>query len=106
MTVNLTSAPDTPLTFHGEMTIYTANEQFQHLQQHLSTHPSLVLDLSGVTELDSAGLQLVLMAHTEATRRNIPFRLHNPSLIVQEVFHLLRLERALMPTTTAPKSGS
>ncbi len=106
MTSSVATPPEALLTFDGEMTIYTAAEQFQRLQQHLNTHASLVLDLSGVTELDSAGLQLLLLAQTEATRRGLLFRLQHPSATVQEVLQLLRLDRTLMPPTAASQRGS
>lgn len=106
MTSNITTAPETQLTFDGEMTIYTAAEQFQRLQEHLNMHTNLVLDLSGVTELDSAGLQLLLLAQTEALRRGLLFRLQRPSATVQEVLQLLRLERTLMPPAAASHRGS
>ncbi|MBI5235750.1 MAG: STAS domain-containing protein [Deltaproteobacteria bacterium] len=57
------------LRLAGEATIYGASELKARLDNVFSDHRdcvSLELDLSGVTEMDSAGLQLALAAKREA----------------------------------------
>ena len=75
-----------------EMTIYTAQamkEFFLNLC-HAGV-PEVVLDLSAVTELDSAGLQLFLMLKTESQKRAFSLRLVGHSQAIMEVFELLKL---------------
>ncbi len=51
----------------------------------------LQLDLSAVTEIDSAGLQLLLLLKAEAQKRVFTLRLLRHSEAVIEVFELLKL---------------
>lgn len=73
----------------GEMTIYTAAEQKTQLIGHLEHAPELALDLSGVSEFDGAGLQLLLALRAEAERQGRGFRVVDPSAAVVEVLDLL-----------------
>ncbi len=75
-----------------EMTIYTAQamkEVFLNLCNAGSQE--LVVNLSSVNELDSAGLQLLLMLKTESQKRAFNLRLVGHSQAIMEVFELLKL---------------
>ena len=56
------------LAVEGEMTIYRAAELKPALLDAVRAHEAPALDLSAVTEFDSAGLQLLLVARQEAAR--------------------------------------
>jgi anti-anti-sigma factor len=79
------------LIVENEMTIYTALEQKNALSKYLNTHKEIQIDLSCVTEIDSAGLQLLLFLKREAEERNIQFSLLQHSQAVVEVFELLNI---------------
>lgn len=83
-------AMPTVLRLAGEMTIYQAAEQKQELVQALAEAGSglLEIDLSAVSEIDVAGLQLLLAARNACERRGSPLRLIEPSPAVREVFAL------------------
>jgi anti-anti-sigma factor len=66
----------------GEMTIYRALELKEILQGALKGGAGLELDLSNVTELDTAGLQLLMAAQKSAPQ----FRIAAVSEAVAEVF--------------------
>lgn len=83
----------TELAIQGEMTIYTALEQKQTLTEHLKHSKDLQLDLSGVEEIDSAGLQLLLFFKREAAEHGKKFSLTQHSQAVIEVFELLDLSK-------------
>lgn len=51
-----------------DMTIYNAQEQKHELLDALSTNDDLELDLSQVAEIDTAGLQLLILLKKEAQR--------------------------------------
>jgi anti-sigma B factor antagonist len=73
----------------GEMTIYRANEVAQTLFDAIRAHDGDVsLDLSAVTEFDTAGLQLVLMARRLAETSGRRLDLVQPSECVVEVLDL------------------
>lgn len=80
------------LPIKDDMTIYNAESLKETLLGYC--HPStqeLQLDLSAVTEMDSAGLQLLLLLKAEAQKRGFVLRLLQHSEAVIEVFELLKL---------------
>lgn len=76
---------DTPELAHlsGELTIAHAAEQCERLRGWLGQGQRRV-DLSGVTECDTAGLQLLLSARRSATAHGSPLMFENPSPSVAE----------------------
>jgi anti-anti-sigma regulatory factor len=78
----------TTLRIEGELTIFRAAELLPAL---MSSPPPAEIDLWGVTEIDSAGLQLLMLAKMRATAGQRTLRLNRPSPSVAEVFELLNL---------------
>jgi anti-anti-sigma factor len=77
------------LRVDGEMTIYRATEVAQTLFAAVRAHAGDVhLDLSDVTEFDTAGLQLVLMARRLAESNGHRLDLVQPSECVLDVLKL------------------
>lgn len=76
------------LAIEGELSIYSASEWKKRLENLLEQGGNLELDLGAVQELDTAGLQLLIMAKKEATARSQQLRLSNHSQAVLEVFEL------------------
>ncbi len=77
---------------NGEMTIYTAMECRDLLRQCLHAGEKEVeIDLSGVTEIDSAGLQLLIQAKRAGARLGKPVRLVSHSPAVLEMIDLYQL---------------
>ncbi|MGC1457721.1 MAG: STAS domain-containing protein [Steroidobacteraceae bacterium] len=73
----------------GEMTVYTASQIKQPLLDAIAVGPTNVLvDLSGVSEFDTAGVQLLLLVYREALLSGRTFRLGAQSSIVSEVLAL------------------
>lgn len=75
----------------GEMTIYTAAEMKPDLLGPLAECDEIEMDLSAVTEIDSAGLQLLMVMKSEARRLEHEVRFTNHSQPVIELFELLKL---------------
>ena len=84
----------TCLRIDGEMTIYRAAELKPVLLEALKPSADMDIDLSGVTEFDSAGVQLLMLAQREARAMQGELRLVAPSAAVREVFDLLDLAAA------------
>jgi len=82
---------DTQIAISNEMTIYAALEQANALLPHLNAEQALQLDLSEVSEIDSAGIQLLIYMKKEANRLNKPFSLVNHSQAVVDVIELFGL---------------
>lgn len=85
------AASDAQLRIEGEMNIYRAEELKRALLEPLQNGASLEVNLSGVTELDTAGLQLLLLAKRTAQKLQCQLRLVGHSGAVLEVFDLLNL---------------
>ncbi|HLO96096.1 MAG TPA: STAS domain-containing protein [Burkholderiaceae bacterium] len=80
------------LHLQGELTIFRAAElKGEWLQALEDAQGRLELDLAGVTELDTAGLQLLMMLKREAAARGGVLRLQGHSPAVLEVFELLNV---------------
>lgn len=75
----------------GEMTIYNASALKDKLVGILDDRRSLEIDLSEVTEIDSAGIQLLMLARKECERRGRVLSLRARSDAVTETFRLLGL---------------
>lgn len=75
----------------GDMTIYEAAALKTSLLTALKEAPMLELDLSGIEELDTAGLQLLLLLKQEAQAegQHVRFIQHSPA--VREVLDLCDL---------------
>ena len=85
----------TPFRIDGEFTIYRAAELAEGLKAALAATPAghaLEIDLSEVTEMDSAGVQLLLAARRGAAQGGRSLRLCGRSPAVAEVFATLRLD--------------
>lgn len=72
----------------GEMTIYRAAELKHSLIEHILQNEEIEIDLSKVSEIDSAGLQLLILAKLEASVRNKPLRFEGHSPAVMEILDL------------------
>jgi anti-anti-sigma factor len=87
----------------GEMTIYTAADlHAQMLAAINKRRAARLLDLSEVTEFDTAGLQIVLVAQRQASALGRQLRIVKASPAVHEVFDLLHLRHL----TSTPAEGN
>jgi anti-sigma B factor antagonist len=80
------------LKLTGDLTIYSATEARTTLAEHLNRKGALPeLDLSGLEEIDTAGVQVLLWLKREAQdhKKAMPFANHSPAVI--EVFDLLKI---------------
>jgi anti-anti-sigma factor len=88
------TAPDTAASTvrpGGELTIQTAAERHATLLEALEGTTELTVDLSRVSEFDTAGLQVLLALVAEGERRGHPVRIVSPAPVVREVLALCRL---------------
>ncbi len=81
----------TTLSIEGELTIYRAAELSAVLKDALSGAGELELNLAAVTEMDSAGVQLLMAAAKTARAAGGELRLVGHSAAVLEVFETLNL---------------
>ncbi|MDR7308656.1 STAS domain-containing protein [Rhodoferax saidenbachensis] len=76
----------------GEMTIYTAQELKDQLLAPLEQYKQVELNLGAVTEIDSAGLQLLVLVKTEAHAQDRTLSITDHSPCVLDILDLCDLE--------------
>lgn len=80
----------------AELNIYQAAECAADLRRLLAdpvyAQAQLLLDLSQVQELDTAGLQLLIQVQRHCASREAPLRFVKPSPVVREMAQLLGLQ--------------
>lgn len=81
----------TRISLDGEMTIYRAADLKVTLLEALRKTRVLEVDLSAVTELDTAGLQVLMLAKQTAAAEQRELRLLQHSPAVVEIFEMLDL---------------
>ncbi|MFT3733782.1 MAG: STAS domain-containing protein [Rhodocyclaceae bacterium] len=79
------------LVLEGEFTIFDAAQARITLLDKLSARDALTVDLSGVTELDSSGVQLMLLLAREAGRADKTVTWEKHSNAVAQVLDTLNL---------------
>lgn len=94
------------LEIEGEMTIYRAHELKQVLISALDKNSSVEINLSKVSEIDSAGVQLLILAKRHAQQHSLSLALIAHSPAVLDVFELFDLsaffgDPLLMPRNAA-----
>ncbi len=85
----------TALAVSGPLDHIAAHELLPHLLDLASSGSILALDLSGVSAIDAAGLQLLLTVRREAARACTHFALANPSPVVCAELRQHHLEQVL-----------
>jgi anti-sigma B factor antagonist len=83
------------LALSGELTIYDATELKGLLLDKLNSGSGLSIDLSGVTDLDCAGIQVMLLLHREAKNASKPLKWLKHSEAVNKVLEFLNLGSTL-----------
>ena len=81
----------TRIAIDGEMTIYRAADLKTTVLEALRKTRVLEIDLSGITELDTAGLQVLMLAKQTAAADQRELRLLQHSPAVVEIFEMLDL---------------
>jgi len=84
--------PPALLFIEGDLTIRRVQEMKDVLLARLAQSQALEVDLAGVTEIDTAGAQLLLMARRAAQASQKELRLVALSPAVAALFDLLRIQ--------------
>jgi anti-sigma B factor antagonist len=86
---------DCVLTPDGELDLFTATELTQALRAHERTAPRLVLDLSRLRFMDSAGMALLVAQHRRAQLDGTTFAIANARGDVHRALVISGLDRVL-----------
>lgn len=82
------------LTIEDELTIFTAAELKPHLLAFFNSADDLEINLSKVEEMDTAGLQLLILIKREAAQSDKKLRFVMHSKVVLEILELANLTTA------------
>ncbi len=79
------------LAIQGDMSIYQAAELMQMLAVYLNEYKDFELDLSAVSEMDTSGIQCLLVIYRRARQSGNTLRLIAMSSIVEHVLSIYRI---------------
>lgn len=79
------------LALSQDLTIYTALDSKQALLDVLNTSDALELDLSQVGEIDTAGVQVLMLAKREAHTKGKEFKIVAHSSVVRQTLDFCNL---------------
>lgn len=89
--MNASTAPASRLVISENMTVYLADQQKRQLLDALAAARDLELDLSAVSEIDTAGLQLLVLLKREAVLHGKRFLISGHSPAVRQTLDLCNL---------------
>jgi anti-sigma B factor antagonist len=92
MTESTSAAEVTRLTIEEDLTIYNAVDMKRRLLDAVRAPNALELDLARVGEIDTAGVQLLILAKRESQRlsRDLHIVAHSPAVrSVLEIYNML-----------------
>ena len=76
------------LTLSGKLDTLTAPELQDVLIPELNSKNSVVLDFSGLSQISSAGLRVLLMSERTAKMNEVSLTLKNVSSVIEEIFNM------------------
>lgn len=79
------------LALEGELTIYNAADLKTAMLEHLKSATEMEIDLSEVSEVDTAALQVLACTKRDAENNSIPFSLVHHSKSVIEALDLYNM---------------
>jgi len=79
------------ISIHGDLTIYQAHELKEELLAELDQHQELEINLSEVNEIDTAGIQILMLTKLESSRAHKTLHLVAHNRLVLEVIDLFNL---------------
>jgi anti-sigma B factor antagonist len=83
------------ISISGEMSLYTSKLTQETLLDLLQTEEKINIDLSEVSEIDSAGIQLLISLKKHAHQKKIPLQFQGHSQCVLDIIDLYNLAAEL-----------
>jgi len=83
----------TEIAITGELTIYCAMEVFQQHFQQIKLKELTLLKLGGITEIDTAGVQLLIMLMKIVSEKNSQYQITSLGEALTDYSNLFQLNR-------------
>ncbi|TPH19260.1 STAS domain-containing protein [Litorilituus lipolyticus] len=96
----------TEVTISGELTIYEAQSFFTEHIQPLTIQQQLNLKLAKLTEVDTAGIQVLIMLLNKAQELTASIRIISLSVAIKDYCELFQLHHYFTVTKDKVKSNS
>ena len=74
------TGPVVEIALHGELDLATVDEALAAFEQSVDGQPEVVVDLSGLTFMDSTGVRLLLRLHGRQNGRRVRFAQPSPQV--------------------------
>ena len=81
----------TEIIFSGELTIYHAMEIFQKNIQNIKVKGQVTIKLSGITEIDTSGIQLLIILFKTIKQQSSHYCIESMSDTVKDYINLFNL---------------
>jgi anti-sigma B factor antagonist len=92
------------LALSGEFDIAGVEKFETALSEAGGEHRELVIDLSGLSFIDSSGIRAILVADRSLRERGVPVKVVKPGPLVHRVFELSGLDRELVMVDELPRA--
>lgn len=87
----------TEITISGELNIYSAMDVYQEHFQSITFKEKVIFKLSGISEIDTAGIQILLMLFKEVGKQNAQYLVHSSSDTICEYSKLFNIQHYFQP---------
>ena len=94
----------TEITFSGELTIFCAMEIFQEHLLTIKLKPKVIIKLSSVSEIDTAGMQILLVLFKEVIKQSGEYEVSSVSDVICDYIKLFNLENHFSPSIQTKES--
>lgn len=79
----------TVVPIEGELTVFAVHALKERLLAAMTSDAQVLVDVSEVSEVDGAGVQLLLAMRREAQERRLDWRITPPPPVLSEALHLI-----------------
>jgi stage II sporulation protein AA (anti-sigma F factor antagonist) len=94
------------VTVAGDVDLASADRLGDELETALHKAQTLVVDVGGVTFIDSTGLNVLVQAHRTAQEGGGDLRIRRPSKMLTRLLEITRLETLFVVDEDGPSSAS
>lgn len=82
----------TEITISGELNIYSAMDVYQEHFQSITFKEQVIFKLSGITEIDTSGMQILLMLFKEVEKQNAQYLVQSTNDTISEYSNLFNIQ--------------
>jgi anti-sigma B factor antagonist len=95
------ATPETDLKLEASLQIQDIERELQRLKRVFEADGPTAIDVSGLTTVDTAGVQLLLAIKREGDRRSVPIEFRGESPALRQALKVLGLDGALFEVKPA-----